>query len=146
MLWFFHQSETKYDPIYGIFRREQLMRTARLGPSERTDWLLCAELALRGPIIHIHENLANRSWRPPTARERVAFRRRLDPAHGERLKASATRLYRELGALTKSADLTEPQLRRCRRALRRFWALEFVRLNRQRLADTVHRALPGSAG
>ena len=145
MLWFYHQNATKYDPIYGIFRREQLMRSGRLRACERADWLLSAELALLGPIIHIHENLANRSWRAPTARERAAFRRRLDAANGERIKTSATRLSRELGELTRSVDLTEAQRRRCRRALRRFWALEVVRLRRQRLADTVRRALPGSA-
>ena len=52
MLWFFHAGDAKYDPIYGIYRRNCLMRAHVLRPSERTDWLLSAELALLGPIIH----------------------------------------------------------------------------------------------
>jgi glycosyltransferase involved in cell wall biosynthesis len=141
MLWFFHAGEAKYDPSYGIYRREQLMRSGRLRPNERTDWLLCAELALMGPIVHVDHQLANRSWELPTAAERASFRRRLDPAHGERLKATPTRLYHELGALARSAELTAPQRRRCDRALRRFWALEAIRKSRLRLSDTVHLAL-----
>ena len=142
MLWFFHAGEAKYDPIYGIYRREELMRSGRLRQSERTDWLLCAELALIGPIVHVHEQLANRGWRLPSAAERAAFRRRLDPGQAERLKTSATRIYHDLGALTRAADLTDLQLSRCNRALRRFWARELVRLSRLRLSDAVHRALP----
>ena len=61
MLWFFHAGDAKYDPIYGIYRREQLMRTGRVRPNERTDWLLSAELALTGPIVHVDELLANRT-------------------------------------------------------------------------------------
>jgi Glycosyl transferase family 2 len=143
MLWFFHAGEAKYDPIYGIYRRERLMRSGRLRQSERTDWLLCAELALTGPIVHVHERLANRGWRLPSAAERAAFRRRLDPDQAERLKASPTRLYHDLGALTRAANLTDLQQRRCSRALRRLWARELVRLSRLRASDAVHRALPG---
>ena len=66
MLWFFHAGDAKYDPIYGIYRREQLMRSGRIRPSERTDWLLSAELALMGPIVHIDELLANRTRTYPT--------------------------------------------------------------------------------
>jgi Glycosyl transferase family 2 len=144
MLWFFHAGETKYDPIYGIYRREQLMRSGLLRPSERTDWLLCAELALMGPIVHLPERLASRSWQLPTAVERAAFRKRLDPAHGDKLKATPTRLYRELGRLVESVELTDAQTRRCRRALRHFWAREFVRIRRLRTSDAVRRALARS--
>jgi glycosyltransferase involved in cell wall biosynthesis len=142
MLWFFHAGDAKYDPVYGIYRREQLMRSGRIRPSERTDWLLSAELALIGPIIHLDELLANRTRTDPVGVDRVAFRRRLDPVRAERLKTSPGRLYRELDALARSANLTDPQLRRCRRALRRFWAHEVVRSGRTRLSDAVHRALP----
>jgi glycosyltransferase involved in cell wall biosynthesis len=139
MLWFFHAGEAKYDPIYGTYRRERLMQTGRLRPTERTDWLLCAELALMGPIVHVDEQLANRTWSLPTAGARSAFRRRLDPTHGKRFRATPTRLYQDLHALTRSADLTEPQRRRCDRALRRFWAREAIRKTRLRLSDAVHQ-------
>jgi glycosyltransferase involved in cell wall biosynthesis len=142
MLWFFHAGEAKYDPIYGIYRRQHLMRSRRLRPSERADWLLCAELALLGPIIHNPQRLANRSWRLPTASQRTAFRRRLDPTHGERLKTTPTRLYHELNELTHTATLTTPQHRRCKRALRRTWARDLIRFNRLRLADAIHQARP----
>jgi glycosyltransferase involved in cell wall biosynthesis len=141
MLWFFHAGAAKYDPVYGIFHRNQLMRSGRLRPSERTDWLLAAELALLAPIVHVDELLAHRTSSYPVGIDRAAFRRRLDPARGEQLKTSATRMYRDLYALARSANLTEAQLCRCRRALRRFWARELKRTNRLRLADAVHRTL-----
>jgi glycosyltransferase involved in cell wall biosynthesis len=138
MLWFFQAGATKYDPIYGVYRREALMRTERLRPSERADYLLCAELALNGPIMHVHEDLAHRCWSVPTAVERAAFRRRLDPVHGETLKSTPNRLYREFNALVRSMDLTDVQRRRCARAVRRFWVLECVRIGRLRASDRVH--------
>ncbi len=79
MLWFFHAGDARYDPVYGIYRREQLLRSGRIRPSERTDWLLGAELALIGPIVHIDELLANRTRTYPVGVDRTAFRRRLDP-------------------------------------------------------------------
>jgi glycosyltransferase involved in cell wall biosynthesis len=142
MLWFFHAGDAKYDPVYGIYRREPLVRSGRIRPNERTDWLLSAELALLGPILHLDELLAHRTKPHETAADRAAFRRRLDPAQGERLKTSATSLYRDLHALARSANLSETQLRRCRSALRRFWVREVKRTNRNRLADAVHRVLP----
>jgi glycosyltransferase involved in cell wall biosynthesis len=142
MLWFFHAGDAKYDPAYGIYRRDQLMRTGRLRPSERTDWLMCAELALIGPIIHIDELLANRTRDYPVGVDRAGFRRRLDPFHGEKLKTSPARMYGDLDAIAQSAGLSESQLRRCRRALRRFWAHEAMRSSRMSLSDAVHRALP----
>jgi glycosyltransferase involved in cell wall biosynthesis len=144
MLWFFHAGDAKYDPMYGIYRRDGLMQTGRLRPVERTDWLLSAELALSGPIVHIDAPLANRTRTYPVGVDRSALRRRLDPIQGERLKSSATSLSWDLAALARSAELTDLQRRRCNRALRRFWARELVRINRVRASDALHRALPAS--
>jgi glycosyltransferase involved in cell wall biosynthesis len=141
MLWFFHAGDAKYDPIYSMYRREHLLRAHPLRPSERTDWLLSAELALMGPIVNIEKRLANRTRDYPVGVDRAAFRRRLDPVHGERLRTSPRRLYRELYALAVTADLTESQLRRCRRALRGFWAKEVARAGRLRISDARHRVL-----
>src|SRR5438045_93070 len=80
--------DAKYAPVYGVDRRAQLMRTGRVRPNERTDWLLVAELALMAPIIHVDELLAHRTRTYPAGVDRAAFRRRLDPVHGERLKTS----------------------------------------------------------
>jgi glycosyltransferase involved in cell wall biosynthesis len=139
MLWFFQAGDAKYDPIYGMYRRERLMDSQRLRPSERTDWLLSAELALKGPILHLDERLANRTRTYPVGIDRAAFRRRLDPSRGEQLRTSPGRLRRELYALAQSADLTPAQLRRCRRALRRFWAREVKRSGRLRASDAWNR-------
>lgn len=141
MLWFFHAGDAKYDPIYGMYRRKHLERAHPLRPSERTDWLLSAELALMGPIINVDKRLTNRTRDYPVGIDRDAFRRRLDPVCAERLQASARRLYRELFALAVMADLTDAQLRRCKRALRRFWLREVARVARARAADARHRAL-----
>jgi glycosyltransferase involved in cell wall biosynthesis len=141
MLWFLHAGDAKYDAVYGMYRRDQLMQTQRIRPSERTDWLLGAELALMAPIVHIPELLAHRTCSYPARIDRAAFRRRLDPKRGEQLATSATRMYRDLYALALAADLSDAQLRRCRRALRRFWLLEVKRINRTRLADAMHRTL-----
>ena len=121
MLWFFHAGDAKYDPIYGVYRREALMRSHRHRASEQSDWLLSAELSLIGPIIHVDRRLANRTRSHPVNINRAAFRRRLDSVRGEQLKSSTRRLHRDLLELVMSADLTEEQARRCKRALRRFW-------------------------
>jgi glycosyltransferase involved in cell wall biosynthesis len=141
MLWFFHAGDAKYDPIYGIYRRGHLMRSHPLRPTERNDWLLAAELALMGPIIHLHERLANRTRRYSVGIDRAAFRRRLDPVRGDQLRTSPQRIYRELFALAVTADLTQKQLRRCRRALRRFWVKELARTGRLRASDARYRLL-----
>jgi glycosyltransferase involved in cell wall biosynthesis len=141
MLWFFHAGDGKYDPVYGVYRREALMRSGRIRPSERTDWLLSAELALMAPIAHMREMLSHRTNAYPVGVDRAAFRRRLDPLRGEELKTSPTGMYSDLYALAQAASLTETQLRRCRRALRAFWVRELKRTNRVRASDAVHRAL-----
>ena len=143
MLWFFHAGDAKYDPIYGVYRRQQLVQSHPLRPSERADWLLSAELALRGPIAHLPDRLANRSRDYPVGIDRAAFRARLDPVRAEQLRTGPRRLYRELYALAVQADLSEAQLRRCRRDLRRFWAREVVRGGRLKLSDLRHRAPRG---
>jgi glycosyltransferase involved in cell wall biosynthesis len=142
MLWFFHAGDAKYDPIYGVYRREQLMRSGRIRPYECADYLLSAELALMGPLVHIDDMLAHRNQKYLTGVDRAAHRRRLDPVRAEQLKTSPTRMCRELDALARSASLTAPQLRRCRRALARLWAREIVHFGRTRLSEAVHRALP----
>ena len=139
MLWFFHAGDdARYDPIYGVYRRAQLMDTHRLRPRERTDWLLSAELALMGPIAHIDDRLANRTRAYPVGVDRAAFRRRLDPVRGEELRASPAGLCRDLRGLARSACSTEAQLRQCNRAIRRFWVREVVRTSRLWASDVWH--------
>jgi glycosyltransferase involved in cell wall biosynthesis len=141
MLWFFHAGDAKYDPVYGVYRRTQLMRAHPLRPSERTDWLLSAELALMGPIVHLYERLAHRTNSSPVGVDQAAVRRRLDPCRADQLRESPRRLHRELLSLAVMADPTGEQLRRCRRALRRFLVNELARTGRRHLAEARHRAL-----
>jgi glycosyltransferase involved in cell wall biosynthesis len=142
MLWFFHAGDAKYDPVYGMYRRDALMRAHPLRPSERTDWLLAAELALMGPIVHVDERLANRMRDYDVGVDPVAFRQRLDPVRGEQLRTTPRRLYRELMALAVMADLTDEQLRGARAALRRFWLKEVERIAHSQAARTRHRLRP----
>ena len=96
MLWFFHAGDAKYDPIYGLYRREALLCSHRHLPSEQADWLLSAELALNGSD-HPHRQAACESDAPyPVNIDRAAARRRLDPVRGEDLKSSTQRLHRDL--------------------------------------------------
>lgn len=139
MLWLFHAGDTKYDPIYGMYRRDYLARTDFPHPSERTDWLACIELALAGPIVHLTNRLANRTKDYSRGVDRAAFRRRLDPSLGEKLKTSPHGLSRDLYALAVAADLSEPQLRRCRAALRRFQVKQTIHGARSRAADARYR-------
>jgi glycosyltransferase involved in cell wall biosynthesis len=144
MLWFFHAGDAKYDPVYGVYRRDRLERSGRVRPVERSDWLLSAELALMGPIRHLHERLAHRTRDYPSGgRQRIALRRRLDPLRAGQLPRSPQRLTRELFELALEADLNEEQLRRCRRALRSFWIREVGRVGRLKAADAKHRLLAG---
>jgi glycosyltransferase involved in cell wall biosynthesis len=141
MLRFFRAGDARYDPMYGIFRRERLTRACPLRPSERLDYLLCAELALMGPIINVDKRLANRTREYFVGVDRDELRRRWDPVRADQLRTSPRRLYRQLLALAVRADLTDAQLRRCKRALRRFWLGEAVGASRSRAADVRHRAL-----
>jgi glycosyltransferase involved in cell wall biosynthesis len=143
MLWFFHAGDAKYDPIYGVYRRDRLVRSHWVRPIERTDWLLSAELALMGPILHVHERLAHRTRDYPTGSERLALRHRLDPVRARQLPTSPRRLTRELFELAVGANLNEEQLRRCRRALRSFWVKEVGRVSRSKVSDAKHRVLAG---
>jgi len=140
MLWFFHAGDAKYDPVYGMYRRERLLACHPLRPWDRTDWLMSAELALAGPIVHIAERLANRTRSYPLGVDRAAFRRRLDPMRAERIRTTPIHLTRQIFALAVSADLSPAQLRRCKPALWRFWCNDVIRRVRLRVSDARHRA------
>jgi glycosyltransferase involved in cell wall biosynthesis len=142
MLWFFHAGDAKYDPVYGLYRREYLLRCNPFRPSERTDWLLSTELALRGPILNIAERLAHRT-RNYARIDRAAFRRRLDPVRAEQIRTSPWRLARQMFALAVWADLTNAQLRRCRWPVLRFWYKQVICETRSWLSDIRYRVLGG---
>ena len=101
MLWFFHAGDAKYDPIYGIYRRDPMTRAHPLRPNERNDWLLSAELALMGPIIHLHEPLAHRTNDPPVG------------GRPGRVSTSARPLSRRPAADVSATDVPRAVCSRC---------------------------------
>jgi glycosyltransferase involved in cell wall biosynthesis len=139
MLWFFHAGEAKYDPVYGLYRRDELMRSGRIRASEKADWLLAAELALMGPILHVGRRLVNRTHKYSVLHYSVARRRRLDPFRGEELRSSPLRLHRDLLELVQQAGLPEDQVLHCKRALRRFSFEELLISGWSRMARVRHR-------
>jgi glycosyltransferase involved in cell wall biosynthesis len=139
MLWFFHAGDAKYDPVYGLYRRDALMRSGRVRASEHADWLLAAELALMGPIVHVGRRLVNRTRNYSVLYDPVAHRRRLDPFRREELRSSSLRLYRDLLGLVYQAGLTDDQVLHCKRALRRFWWKDLLGRGRFRMARVRHR-------
>ena len=141
MLWFFRAGDAKYDPLYGVYRRAVQLRCGPQHGSEYADWLFAAELALAGPIAHLDTRLANRGKAYPPIRDRAAYRRRLDPVRAEELKSSPQRLYADLLALVTAADLTDTQVRRCRRALRLFWVKEVAGRSRGKISEVRHRVV-----
>src|SRR5262245_36631346 len=144
MLWFLHAGDAKYDPVYGVYRRDRLERSHWVRPIERTDWLLSTELALMGPILQLRRRLAHRTRDYPAGGEyRRALRHRLDPLRARQPPTSPHRRARELYELAVGANLNEQQLRRCRRALGSFWVKEVGRVSRLRMADAKHRLLAG---
>ena len=96
MLWFFHAGDAKYDPIYGVYRRDRLTRfwrpcvgAARLAAQRRTG--AC------GTDRPCEQRLANRtrdylsltSIEPRSGAVSI-------PVRAEQLRTSPQRLYREL--------------------------------------------------
>jgi glycosyltransferase involved in cell wall biosynthesis len=145
VLWFRHAGDAKYDPIYGMYRRDRLMETRLLRRSEETDLLICAELALKGRIHHLADRLAHRTRNSLIGCDTDAFRRRLDPVRSEELRRSPWRTRRELLELVMSANLDEAQSHRCRAALRHFRARETLSVARRTLAGIRYRLLHGRA-
>ena len=107
MLWFFHAGDAKYDPIYGVYRREHADARASVPPVRAHR--LAAQRRAGANGTDRPRATSGSPTEPATTRSASIerrFRRRLDPVHGERLKTSPARLYRELYALAVTADLT----------------------------------------
>ena len=141
MLWLFHAGDGKHDPIYGLYRRDSMALTPRLRTSEQADWLLAAELALIGPIVHVPDCLANRTRNYYAPFDRDAFLRSLHPEAPESARSSLRRFHSDLLALVLEANLSDVQARRCRWAVGRFTARDALQRTRSRLSRTKNRLL-----
>jgi glycosyltransferase involved in cell wall biosynthesis len=107
------------DPVYSTIRRPVLQATGliRSGGLD-TDQVLAAELALRGPWLHIPEPLAERAH-PVFSSGRVSARRFGEPARVA--LARQLRLTRAIHGLLLEAELTDDQVRRGRQVVWRFY-------------------------
>jgi glycosyltransferase involved in cell wall biosynthesis len=146
MLWFFHAGDAKYDPIYGVFRRSALLRTPRIRHSEQADWLLCAELALVGPIVNVDECLAHRTRTYAAETRRRAYRRRMHPDSPDAARSSALRFRRDMLQIIASADLSAAERKACSDLVFRFTLKDFVRRARQQMrwaGGRILRRVPG---
>ena len=57
----FYRTVTLNGPFYGLMRGEELMRVATLRPSNRSDWLVVASMALQGKVATLPDVAINRS-------------------------------------------------------------------------------------
>ena len=65
--------ESRNDMIYGVIRSSVLRQTRLHGAYYGSDWVLLAEIALRGPFCHIHESLFRRRYHPSQSSKRGRF-------------------------------------------------------------------------
>jgi glycosyltransferase involved in cell wall biosynthesis len=141
MLWFFHAGDAKYDPVYGLYRRDVVAQTPRLRFSEQADWLYACELALLGPILHIPDCLLDRTREYYGPFDHDDYLRRLHPEAPEAARSSVLRFYRDVVGIVSEMDLTEEQKRRSRRAAQRFAIKDVYWRTRQRLSRIKNRLL-----
>jgi glycosyltransferase involved in cell wall biosynthesis len=148
ILWFFHAGEGKYDPFYGVYRRDALLQTPRLRHSEEADWLLSLELALRGPILNIDRCLSNRTRTYGAERNKRAYRVRMHPEDPAGARSSIVRFYRDMVAIIDGVGLEPAQRDACVKELRKFTMSDALRRGRQTARWTVGgliRRMPGGA-
>jgi glycosyltransferase involved in cell wall biosynthesis len=130
-LWLFHAGEGKFDPFYGVFRRETMLRTPRVRKSEEADWLLGLELSLLGPIVNIDRCLANRTRTYTAERNKQAYRVRMHPEDPGGARSSILRFYRDVVSIIDEAGLEPAQRAECVKELRRFTLSDSVRRGKQ---------------
>lgn len=128
---------------FGLTRREQLLRTSRLGPYTSSDRVLFAELALMGQFYEVPEVLFRH--RQHTGRSVVAYaddRQRnawFDPARAGRHTFPKWRLLAEYGRAVTRAPIPPPERARAFTALPS-WAFAHRRtLSRELASWTLQR-------
>jgi glycosyltransferase involved in cell wall biosynthesis len=84
MLWFFTADYRFIDPIYTMFRRDELTQTQRVRVIPRMDMVLSAELSLKGPFGHVPRCLAHRGRTDLSDRKKL--QKRYHPTRHEQLK------------------------------------------------------------
>jgi glycosyltransferase involved in cell wall biosynthesis len=125
MLQLLNESYLLIDPLYGLFRREALMRIGRRNMMHE-DQVLATKLALAGPWGHVPEVLGWRNWK----NERYSIlARKLDVPSWQAHFATVLQC-REMLRWLDSCDLNERQRSKARVAVARFF------MRRQRIVVT----------
>ena len=133
---------SRCNAIFGLIRRDALMRTRLLGGYGSADTVLLAELALRGQLWYFPEFLFKRRIHAEQAIEAHPDARSLarwfDPASSDqRFILPRWRLLKEQRRAIAGAPITSAERIRCYIALAQFW----LRRHRSMLVDDVGRAI-----
>ncbi|MFD4181141.1 hypothetical protein, partial [Rhodococcus sp. NPDC058514] len=130
------------DALYGLARRETVLRIARRNML-REDEVFASKLALAGPWGHVPELLARREWKP----DRLStLARKLDVPSWQ-VHFATTLQCREMLRWLAECDLDEQQRRRARLAVARMYARrqQIVVARRSRKLVRIARELvPGA--
>jgi glycosyltransferase involved in cell wall biosynthesis len=126
MLWFLHQSDQWYDPLYSLYRRNVLAGTALIRMMNNSDLMLAAELSLIGPYTHVPECLYNRTRAYRELARRKDLWRRFHPTRYREMPASPWRLFRVLLSIIRERPLDLRQRAIC------FWAAVVFSLRQTR--------------
>lgn len=125
MLRLLNESHLLIDPLYGLARREPVVRIARHNMISE-DEVFASKLALAGPWGHVHETLARRSFKH---QKPSIMAHRLDVPSWQ-AHFTTTLQCREMLRWLAECDLTAQQRRRARLAVARMYA------RRQRIVAT----------
>ncbi len=143
--------------IFGVIRRDALLRTRGIGSYPSSDWVLLAELALLGEFHEVPECLFVRRVHTGMSREANATEREVAewfvPGGGTRLEMTYWRLLGEFLAAIRAAPIRPTEALRAYATLvpvwlipwRKWLALELARLPPQ-LARRVADRLPTAPG
>jgi len=146
-LWFFHAGAGLFEPIYSLMRREVLATTGLVRMAKNNDWMLAAELSLKGRFLHLPRPLFHRSWRPDFIDDQGLLLDWFSPGGRDAISSSTLGVLRVLVEIIHGADLTPRQRARCYRAALHFCSIEgsrrfaraFQRVRRERLGLTRQR-------
>jgi glycosyltransferase involved in cell wall biosynthesis len=141
MLRLLNESYLLIDPLYGLFRRETVVRIERRN-MVREDEVFASKLALAGPWAHVPEVLARRNWE----HERLSVvARRLDVPSWQAHFATALQC-KEMRRWLDKCDLDEQQRSRARSAVVRMYTRRqrTVLARRSRKLLGIARELVGS--
>jgi glycosyltransferase involved in cell wall biosynthesis len=123
-LWFFHAGAGLFEPIYSLMRRDVLATTGRVRMAKNNDWMLAAELSLKGRFLHVPKRLFHRTWRPDFVGDEGSLLDWFSPGRGNEISSSTSGVLRVLVEIIRAADLSPRQRASCYGAALRFCASE----------------------